>query len=199
MRKGTSHVPIVFYLAHLMRINSIFIILLLAACGSPAGEKSNTDKHAISKQQALDKLGIDPSKLNVVVAWNETCPMCKASRIELKAVMAAFPYANWHVLRVDSFSNPGYGKSFESSVHEWPDEQGLTARSLDFTVTPAIQIFVGDAGLKFFGPVDDRGIEIGRYKSEIGKHILREKLMQLSQDTSTGYEKMKAVGCFLPN
>lgn len=147
--------------------------------------------------------GIAQDSLKVYIFLSEKCPICQSVTIELKQLYAA--YTGKAVSFIGLFPNEGlstdktiksFGKKYGIPFLLKVDKGKQKVQELQATVTP--QVFVVNKGkVLYSGKIDNSFESIGKRRSVVTEHYLKNALDQILQNKNPAPALTKPVGCFI--
>jgi peroxiredoxin len=143
--------------------------------------------------------------IGVYVFLSETCPICQSITLELKDL-----YATYHDKGVEfeglfpnnKVSTEATRRAFEAKYHIpfllYPDMEQRMAKKYAATTTP--QVFVvrmQDNTVLYSGKVDNSFESLGRRRTVVTRHYLRDALDHILSNKSADPLHTMPVGCYI--
>ncbi len=143
-------------------------------------------------------------KLDAIVFMSPTCPICKSITSELRAIDAEFPDS---IVSISAYFPSKSGT--EETVHQFGvkyklkfpmiQDSGFTlAQKLKASVTPEVVLIDRSTNqIVYRGMVDDSFASVGKRRTIVKNHYLRDAITELLNGKSPATSETKPVGCII--
>ena len=91
-----------------------------------------------------------------------------------------------------------HAKDFNLTIPILMDPTQMLASKLGVSATPTAVIVNSSSEIQYRGRVDDRNIDLGKYRDEPKREDLKIALNEILAGKSVSQKETKVIGCFLP-
>jgi thiol-disulfide isomerase/thioredoxin len=143
------------------------------------------------------------NKASVLVFVSPECPLCQSYALTLRQLQQQFASHSirfYGVVPDKGFTNQqvnAYRKTYQVYMPMLRDDEQKLTRMLGATVTPEVFVLNPSGQIIYSGRIDNWAYELGKKRSVITEHDLRDALQAMVKNVPVSHKRTKAIGCFI--
>lgn len=169
-----------------------------------------TAQNSIQQIPLLDLKGqtfylnnLHKNKATVVVFMSPECPLCQSYTLTINQLMQKYASKSIQFIGVvptNDFSVKDivdYKRQYKSNLNLVRDTKNQLVKKMQATITPEVFLINDKGSVLYSGRIDNWAYELGRKRTVITEHNLKDALESIVNNKPIKVKKTKAVGCFI--
>ena len=169
-----------------------------------------TAQNSIQQIPLLDLKGktfylnnIHKYKATVIVFMSPDCPLCQSYTLTINQLMQKYSSKSIQFIGVVPTNNfsvadiVDYKRQYKSNLNLVRDAKCQLVKKIKATITPEVFLLDAQGGVLYSGRIDNWAYELGRKRTVITEHDLKDVLESVVNNKSIKVKKTKAIGCFI--
>ncbi len=142
-------------------------------------------------------------KATVIVFMSPECPLCQSYTLTINQLMQKYSAKSIQFIGVvptKDFSVADivdYKHQYKSNLNLVRDTKSQLVKKIQATITPEVFLLDAKGSVLYSGRIDNWAYELGRKRTVITEHDLKEALESVVNNKPIKVKKTKAVGCFI--
>jgi peroxiredoxin len=189
-----------------MRVKNYYFLILLLLAQTSFSQVVNLDaKLTLSgtsgKKLYLEKL--KENKASVVIFYSPECPICINMTKTVREMADTFVRKGiqfYIIYPGNYYSNQRirkFQKNYMLKMGGYRDDNNILVKDLGATVTPQVFVIGPTGKIIYSGKIDNWFEEIGKRRTIITEHYLRDALEAVIINQEPAVKKTAPVGCFI--
>ncbi len=145
----------------------------------------------------------EKNKATVFIFLSPECPLCQSYSLTLNNLNKEFSSKGVQMIGVIPGNDfrpeevRSYKENYQISFPVYMDRQGKLAGYFKARITPEVFVIDNSEQLRYAGRIDNWAYELGKKRSVITAHDLKDAMSALVLNKPIQVKKTKAIGCFI--